>query len=178
MSRRAVVAIALVLTIAPGLVSGARAQEAATVPTFTVSDTPEFVSVFAAVPALGELEQLPILPVQRPVFEPVAPSRRSGPSPLMTSLYATTAVMQALDVHSTLAALDAGGVEANPIMAGLTRNRAAFIATKAAVAAGAIFAAREVAKHNKVAAALTLIAINSTYAWVAHHNYQVARAGQ
>jgi len=178
MSRRAVVAIALALTVTPGLVAGARAQEATPVPYFAVATAPEFRSVLAVAPQLGELQQLPMQPIERPTFEPTRLARRQGPSPLMASLYATTAVMQALDVHSTLAALDAGGVEANPVMAGLTKNRAAFIATKAAVAAASILAAREMAKRNKVAAALTLVAINSAYAWVAHHNYQVAHAGQ
>ena len=112
-------------------------------------------------------QQIPSLP--RPRF-----GERAG-STVMVSLYATTAAMQALDVHSTMRALDRGAIEANPIMGGVVNNRTAFIATKAAVAAGTIFAAREVAKRNKLAAAITLIAINSAYAYVAHHNYKVAR---
>lgn len=109
---------------------------------------------------------------------PVIPGRRFGDragTTLMVSLYATTATMQALDVHSTIRALDRGAVEANPVMGGIVQNRTAFIATKAAVAAGTIYAAHQVAKKNKVAAAITLIAINSAYAFVAHHNYKVAR---
>ena len=112
-------------------------------------------------------QQVPSLP--RPRF-----GERAG-STVMVSLYATTAAMQAFDVHSTMRALDRGAIEANPIMGGVVNNRTAFIATKAAVAAGTIFAAREVAKRNKLAAAITLIAINSAYAYVAHHNYKVAR---
>lgn len=118
-------------------------------------------------PAAGDEQQVPAIPRPRP-------GSRSGPA-VMFSLYATTATMQALDVHSTMRAIDRGAVEANPLMGGLVNNRPAFIATKAAVAAGTIFAAREVAKRNKVAAAITLIAINSAYAFVAHHNYKLAR---
>jgi hypothetical protein len=117
--------------------------------------------------AATDEQQAPAL--SRPRF-----GSRTG-SAVMFSLYATTATMQALDVHSTIRAIDRGAVEANPLMGGLVNNRPAFIATKAAVAAGTIFAAREVAKKNKVAAAITLIAINSAYAYVAHHNYKLAR---
>jgi hypothetical protein len=112
-------------------------------------------------------QQAPVL--SRPRF-----GERAGTA-LMVSLYATTATMQALDAHSTIRALDNGAVEANPIMGGIANNRAALIATKAAVAAGTIYAAHNVAKKNKLAAALTLIGINSAYALIAHHNYRVAR---
>jgi hypothetical protein len=115
-------------------------------------------------------DQQPQAPVlSRPRF-----GERAGAT-LMVSLYATTATMQALDAHSTIRALDSGAVEANPIMGGIANNRAALIATKAAVAAGTIYAAHNVAKKNKFAAAITLIAINSAYAFIAHHNYKVAR---
>jgi hypothetical protein len=93
----------------------------------------------------------------------------------MTSLYASTAVMQALDVHSTLRALDRGAVEANPLMTGAARNKAAFIALKAGVAFSTVMAARNMSKRNKVAAVLTLVAINSAYAMIVNHNYKVAR---
>jgi hypothetical protein len=90
------------------------------------------------------------------------------------SLYVTTAVTQALDIHSTLKALDRGGVEMNPLLSGLTGNKAAFIAVKSAVAAGSILAARRLAKRNKVAAIISMVAINAAYGLVAHHNYKVA----
>jgi hypothetical protein len=115
--------------------------------------------------------------ISRQLRAPQAPRRFTRPdrSATMLSLYASTAIMQSLDVHSTLSALDAGAVEGNPLMGGIVGNRGAFIATKMAVAAGTIFAAKEVAKHNKLAAVVTLIAINSTYAYVVNHNYKVAR---
>jgi ABC-type uncharacterized transport system permease subunit len=92
----------------------------------------------------------------------------------MTSLYASTAVMQALDVHSTMRALDRGAVEANPLMTGVTGNKAAFMALKAGVAVSTVVAARHMSKRNKVAAILTQVAINSAYAVVVRQNYRVA----
>jgi hypothetical protein len=103
------------------------------------------------------------------------PYRRSGRGSLMTSLYVSTAAMQALDVHSTLQALDRGAVEANPLVGGLSGRKAAFIALKAGVAFSTIMAARNMSKRNKVAAVATLVAINSAYAMVVRHNYRVAR---
>jgi hypothetical protein len=86
--------------------------------------------------------------------------------------------MQALDVHSTLRALGRGGVEANPLMASATRNKTAFIALKAGVALSTVMAARNMSKRNKVAAIVTLVAINSAYAFVVNHNYRVARGAR
>lgn len=128
----------------------------------------------AAFTANAATPQVVVATDQRPVnFE--STFQRQGRSPLMTSLYASTAVMQALDVHSTLLALDRGAVEANPLMSGATRNKAAFIAIKAGVAFSSVMAARNMSKRNKVAAVLTLVAVNSAYAMIVNHNYKVAR---
>ena len=134
----------------------------------------DFTSAVAnvATPAAGlDLSALE----QRQFSLPIPPVDRPRGSAILTSLYAATAVMQALDVHSTMKALDAGAVEANPLMSGVTKNRGAFMATKAAVAAGTVFAVQRIAKRNKVAAILTGIAINSAYAMVVRHNYRIAR---
>ena len=114
----------------------------------------------------------PLPSLTRPVtFE--RPANRS--STLLFSLYASTAAMQALDVHSTVTGLNRGAIEANPLMRGVARNKTAFVAMKAGLAASTILATRNMAKHNKVAAIATLVAINSAYAMVLHHNYRVAR---
>jgi hypothetical protein len=106
----------------------------------------------------------------------VQPIRRFNDqdSPLLVSLYVATGLTQALDVHSTIKAIDRGGVETNPMLSGITGNKPAFIALKGAVAAGSIYAARKLARKNKVAAIATLLAINAAYGVVAHHNYRVA----
>ena len=103
------------------------------------------------------------------------PERYGSKKGLLNSLYASTAVMQGLDVHSTVMAFRGGAVEGNPLTAGATRNRAAFIATKAAVTAATIFAAKKIAKKNKLAAVITLVAVNSAYAMIVAHNYRLAQ---
>jgi uncharacterized protein DUF5658 len=119
---------------------------------------------------LSELEQRPVHVV------PPAPGAES--SPALKSLYASTIITQALDVHSTMAVVNRGGTEGNPVMAGLVNNKAAFIGVKAAVAATTILAARKISKRSKTAAILTLVAVNSAYALVISHNYRVARSLQ
>ena len=105
-----------------------------------------------------------------------APEPRSPVgSIVMHALYGSAVVVHGLDAHSTFAALDAGAIEVNPVLEPLTRHRAPFIAFKAGVAAGTIYAAHHMAKRNKVAAALTLLAVNSVYAVIAANNYRVAR---
>lgn len=174
MSRRVLAAVAVAAFVfAPSLATRAAAQESdrpdvlAPVPSFLSSFGP---SIRLADLELPDAEQRPQSPIPQQVFQP----RRNGPSPIMLSLYASTAVVHALDVHSTLQGLEQGAYEANPIMAPLTKNKFVFIGVKAAVAAGTIYATREMAKKNKVAAIITLVAINSAYAYVAHHNYRVA----
>ncbi|MCX6544993.1 MAG: DUF5658 family protein [Acidobacteria bacterium] len=112
--------------------------------------------------------------VSTPLRDRIAP-RSSGPvSGGMWALYTATIAMQALDYHSTMSGLRGGAVEANPLMSNVTKNRTAFLAVKAAVATGAILAARSIAKRNKLAAVVMLVAVNSAYAYVAMHNYKVA----
>jgi hypothetical protein len=82
--------------------------------------------------------------------------------------------MHALDVHSTIQALGAGGTEANPLMRDLVTRRAAFIGAKAGVTALTIFAAHKVGRRNRAAAIATLVGVNAAYAYVIHQNYQVA----
>ncbi len=131
----------------------------------------------AAVPSVPTVPPVGLTSAQLPVtFN--SDYRRPGPSNLMRSLYVTTAVMQALDVHSTLSALNNGAIEANPLMTQVSRNKAMFIALKAGVAVSTVMAARNMSKRNKFAAVATLVAINSAYAMVIRHNYKVAASGR
>ena len=162
MSRLLATITGAALVLAPSLVDVASAQERTELKIDLTS-----VRVMSVDDAIrGERDQRSF---------PVAPAPRPRRSPALRSLYATTAVMQALDVHSTMLALDRGGVEANPLMAGVTRNKAAFIATKAAVATGTILAARSMSKRNKVAAVISLVALNTAYGFIVQNNYRVAR---
>jgi len=89
-------------------------------------------------------------------------------------LFASYAVLQALDVHSTLRAVNAGGTEANGLVNPLVGRPALFIAFKAAMTAGTIAGAERLSRHNRVAAWGLMLAANSAYAWVAVHNYRIA----
>ena len=159
MFRARLVALAMFAVGITSFAAPARAQAQEVVPErlelLTQNFTPALLNATAAsavhlsIP-LPESAQAPapLAPVvpTRPTF-----SGKSGKS-LLTSLYATTALMQALDMHSTYRAFNAGAVEGNPAMAGLTRHPAAFVAAKAAVAGVSIWAASKMAKKNKVAA--------------------------
>ena len=176
MFRRVTIFVSLVLlAVAPGFIAQASAQGMPDHSRLNFVDAtafpggqpiPWFESAEVQAPAIVRAPEVPI----------VQPYRRveTGRSALLTSLYAMTAVTQALDAHSTLKALNRGGVELNPVLSGLAGNKAAFIAVKGAVAAGSIYAARQLAKRNKVAAIVSLVAINAAYGLVAHHNYKVA----
>ena len=161
MSRRLSISFALVvLGFAPWTARDARAQERPT----PLNLSAAVVENAVAAPAVAVPEQFayPIAPPQKRI------------DPMMSSLYASTALMQGLDVHSTLKALDAGAVEGNPLMTGVTKNKAAFIAMKAGLAAGTIFAAHKASKKNRAAAIISLGALNSVYARVVNHNDKVA----
>jgi hypothetical protein len=166
MLRRLPNAVALVaFLIAPWSINEVLAQERQDAPQL---EMPAAVMAFSQPIRLTEMPQLP----------PAAPSqvRIGGSSAMLKSLYASTAIMQGLDIHSTMSVLHRGGGEANPLMAGLVQHKAAFIGVKAALATGTILAARQIGKRNKVAAVATLVAINSAYALVVQHNYRVARS--
>ena len=157
--------IAALIVLMPCLAGEARAQERIEIATV---DLTAALLNSSAIPA-GQLASLDQFPMQ------VAPvNERRTSSSLLTSLYATTAVVQVLDVHSTLLALKAGAVEGNPLMAGVVNNRGAFLATKAAVAASTILAARQIAKKSRIGAIVTMVAVNSAYAMIVRHNYSLA----
>jgi len=92
----------------------------------------------------------------------------------MLPLYASFAVLQMLDAHSTTRALQHGGLEANPLMASIVGNTGAFYATKLATTTATIYIAERLWRKNRVAAILTMVAVNSAYAMVVRHNYGVA----
>ena len=78
------------------------------------------------------------------------------------------------NAYSTLTVLKHGGVEANPVMRGVTTHPAAFIGLKAGVTAMSIMAAERMWKNNnRLGAVLTMVAMNSMMALVAAHNAHV-----
>jgi len=125
--------------------------------------------------------------VTAPVNTPVAPGDATpaigrpsfdfGSSHLktMAPFYASTVVLQVLDVRSTLQVIKLGGGEGNPLLKGIVSHPALFMGVKAAMAAASIYAAHKLAKHNKIGAIATMVALNSVYAMVVEHNVQLAR---
>jgi len=116
-----------------------------------------------------------------------APIARQDPQPatesmkskvLIRSLYVTTGVVQALDAHSTFKALDAGAEETNPMVRSFASNKGAFVALKAGMTVGIIYAGHHLYKKNKVAGVLALVGVNVAYGLIVAHNYDVARTQQ
>ena len=167
MSRHLFVVAAIVGSLSSFAASEARAQDRLlampdTKLLFMPSDTTER----AIAP---RTEESPVAAAAAPtVFE-------KSHSVRLLPLYASTALLQALDVHSTLQVLGHGGGEGNPIMQGMVSNKPVFIAAKAAIAASTVYAASRIAKRSKIGAIVTLVGLNSAYAFVVSHNYKLAQ---
>ena len=94
--------------------------------------------------------------------------------PLRAAILAYS-VAAAADTGTTLYALGRGGREANPVLAGVASNPAAFVVTKAAAtAATAWLFARVHRRHPRAALVLTYASAAALSA-VASHNLRVAR---
>jgi hypothetical protein len=93
---------------------------------------------------------------------------------LLVPLYVSFAALQALDVQSTSAALDRGGREANPVMAGVVGSPVAFVALKAATGAAVIYASERMRRRSRIGALVTMAALNGLYATIVMRNYGVA----
>jgi hypothetical protein len=100
-----------------------------------------------------------------------APSRR-----LIVPLYATFAGLQALDAHSTIRAINAGGVETNPLLQWTAGKPGALIAVKSAAAVGTIVLAEKGWKKHPVRTVVLMAALNAAYAGVAVNNYRIANS--
>ena len=98
---------------------------------------------------------------------------------LLSSLYAGSAFLQGYDAYSTLTALKSGAVEANPLMKGITKSPAAFMALKAGMTMASIMSAERMWKNNyRAGAVIMMIASNGMMAAVAAHNASVLRRVQ
>lgn len=90
--------------------------------------------------------------------------------PALLPLYVTFATLQMLDAHSTSQGLRNGAVEANPVVAPFAGNTGALYATKIAATAATIYLGEKLWRKNRFMAIVTMIAVNSTYAYVVQHN--------
>jgi uncharacterized protein DUF5658 len=107
-----------------------------------------------------------VLPLRRTVTE-------RSPR-VLVPLYVSYGALQALDFHSTRAALKSGkGREANPLLKGVAHSSAGLIAVKAASTAVVIYGTGKLWKKNRAAAVLVLVGVNSATAIVVARNYRV-----
>jgi hypothetical protein len=108
------------------------------------------------------------------------PARFDGPRrpAALPALYASTALLQALDAHSTMKAINAGAHEANPMMKGVAGNKGALLAVKAGVTGATIFMAERMWKRNPVGAVAMMAIVNGVNAFVVAHNYRVVKGLQ
>jgi hypothetical protein len=101
----------------------------------------------------------------------VAPA---APDPGLRALYVGFGVLQGLDVYTTRVALKSGAREANPLMVGLAGRPAALVAAKAAATFGTVYLVERLRVRNRVAAVVTMAAIDSAYAMLVVRNARVA----
>lgn len=112
-------------------------------------------------------------PAEGPVRR--SPFGRESRGKAISSLYVSLGVLQAMDVYTTMSALNKGAREANPMMAGVAGSPGGLVAAKVAATAGTILLAERVWKKNRVAAIGLLAALNSVTAIVVANNMNVAR---
>ena len=112
---------------------------------------------------------------QGPTFTRASFTPQSKRPLALPALYAAQVALQALDAHSTYAAINRGGVEANPLMKGVVDNKGAMMAVKAGVAASTIWISERMwKKGNRAGAIATMLIVNSVTAAVVANNYKVA----
>jgi hypothetical protein len=98
-----------------------------------------------------------------------------GRSKALPVLYGTYAALQVLDVTTTVAAVQNGATEANPVVGPMAGSRGRFLALKAASTALTFGAVRVIEKKNRKAAIAAMIALNVATALVVAHNARNAR---
>ena len=121
------------------------------------------------VQASAQIRSALILPAERHAkaitFAPTppapAPSFLTERPRALPVLYAGSVLLQGLDVHLTVKSLDLGGIEANPIMRGVVKRPAVFIAVKTAVAGLTIYAAERLWRSRHRKAAVVLMAVTT-----------------
>ena len=119
---------------------------------------------------LGSTVELPAPAVAAP------PAERCRERPqLLTPMLVGYAGLQAADAHSTLRALDAGAVEANPttVAQWAVRSTSRAYGIKAGVTTGTWWAFDRIACSHPRTAFWTVTALNTVLALVVSHNYRV-----
>ena len=97
---------------------------------------------------------------------------------LRRGMYGSFAALQVMDAVSTSKALSAGGVEANPAMSGVVKNKNAFLAVKVGAAVATAFFSEKLAKNHPRKATILMAVLNVAYAGIVVHNYNVSRSSR
>jgi hypothetical protein len=105
----------------------------------------------------------------------VPASNSSRPSLTLPALQVSFGALQIMDVVSTTRALNAGLSEGNAAMRGVVERPLAVAAVKAGATAATVFLVNRMARKNRAAAILTMVAINSAYSVVVVRNFQAVR---
>ncbi len=96
--------------------------------------------------------------------------------PMRLGLVAGFAALQALDVVTSVRAINRGGSEGNPIVGGMASRPALFISVKTAATLWMLLSGEQLAKHGQAGTAVISSAIADTvYGVVVAHNAQVLR---
>lgn len=113
-------------------------------------------------------------PGPQPALDLPAPGRLRFAA--VAPLYASFLALYALDLRTTVQALNAGGVEANPLLRNIVGNRAGFVALKAVATTGVIVVTEHMRARGRLAPFVIMAAVNSAYAIVVANNYRTIDA--
>lgn len=151
--------LALVVSTAPAGATATPAADSAAVTATPLADAVKIVP-------LREVAEAP----ETWMFD--RPERRPAALPVM---YAALGALNALDVYSTKRAMDAGALEANPLMQKSTGSSATMLAVKALSTAGTIYFAERAWKKNRKGAVIMMALINGTMAAITMRNLRNAQ---
>jgi hypothetical protein len=98
----------------------------------------------------------------------------SEPTDALTLLQISFLGLQAMDVVSTVRAVNGGHTEGNPLMRGLSSSPLAMTGVKAGAAASTLLLARHVARKNRTAGVVLLAAVNTALSIVVVRNLRAA----
>ena len=145
----------------------------ASIPPSMLADVLNAPAAPEAPAAAAAVSQGPAAPAASPSAGPFSTTPLQAPS-VRRTLYVSFAALQVMDAVSTNKAISAGGIEANPAMAGIVKNRTAFMAVKVGTAAAAAFFSEKLAKNHPRKATVMMMVLNVAYAGIVAHNYRVA----
>ncbi|MCY4508842.1 MAG: DUF5658 family protein [Acidobacteria bacterium] len=94
-------------------------------------------------------------------------------SPWLWPMLGTYAALQVADAHGTRRAIEAGAVEANPLMGWAVASDTRAYAMKASVTAGSWWLTEQVSCAYPKGALWMVVALNAVLALVVRHNYRI-----